>query len=52
MSNCCSDHYKKNKEEEEEVRVEKMPKSLIGKYLYKLGKEEAGKDRHTKGGCC
>lgn len=52
MSNCCSDHNKKSGEEIEEVEVEKMPKSFVGKYLYKLGKQEAEKGKHKKGGCC
>ena len=52
MSDCCSDHNKKDEKKSEEVKVEKMPKSIIGKYLYKLGKEEAEKGKHKKGECC
>lgn len=65
MSDCCTDHNKKNKEKKEEVRVEKRPKSFIskafkdegfiGKYLYKLGKAEVEKGKHSdkhKSGCC
>jgi len=52
MSDCCSDHNKEDKKEEKDVKVEKMPKSLIGKYLYKLGKEETEKGKHKKDDCC
>ena len=52
MSDCCSDHDKKTKEEKNKLKVEKMPKSSIGKYLYKLGKEGAKKSTHKKAGCC
>lgn len=52
MSDCCSDHNNKNKEEKEEVRAEEMPKSFIGKYLYKLGEEKTEKGEHKKGDCC
>ena len=51
MSGCCSDHNKKDRKEKEEMRVEKTPKSYIGKYLYKLGKEEVENGMHKKKGC-
>jgi len=52
MSDCCSDHNKEDNKEDKDVKVEKMPKSLIGKYLYKLGKEETEKGKHKKDDCC
>lgn len=52
MSNCCSDRIEKGKEEKGEVEVEKMPKSFVGKYLYKLGKQEAKISKQKKSDCC
>ena len=52
MSDCCSDHNNKSEEKKEEMRVEKMPKSFIGKYLYKLGGGKVAEGNHKKGDCC
>ena len=50
MSDCCSNHQKDNKVKNKEDEVEEKPKSFIGRYLYKLGKEET---KRVKGkDCC
>jgi len=51
MSNCCSNHSKKGKIKEIDIREDIMPKSFIGKYLYKLGKADFEKSNKKKG-CC
>lgn len=45
MSDCCSDHNNESNEKKEEVRIEKMPKSFVRKYFYKLGKEKVEKSK-------
>ncbi len=52
MSNCCSDHKRADNKEKAGVKVEKEPKSFFGKYLYKLGKQEAEKGKHKNHDCC
>ncbi len=54
MSSCCEDNKEKTKAKEasEKNRGEK-PESVIGKYLYKIGKKEAEKEaKKSDGGCC
>ncbi len=62
MSDCCSSHQEDNKAENSEDKVEEKPKSFIskafkdegfiGKYLYKLGKEDAMKVSGKGKDCC
>lgn len=52
MSDCCSDQDKKTKKEKDKLKIEKTPKSFIGKYLYGLGKEGSEKEKNKKGNCC
>jgi len=51
MSNCCSNHSKNSKIKEVDIEKEIVPKSFIGRYLYKLGKEDLEKSNKKKG-CC
>lgn len=51
MSNCCGEYSKEPVKKAEE----KMPKSFIGRWLYKIGKEEIEKEKKSangSGGCC
>ena len=62
MSDCCSDHSKERMNIKEEVKVQKEQKSFIskafkdegfiGRYLYKLGKEDAMKVSGKGKDCC
>ncbi|EKE13382.1 MAG: hypothetical protein ACD_13C00022G0023 [uncultured bacterium] len=51
MSDCCSNHSKKGKIKGSDVKEDVVPKSLVGRYLYKLGKSDLEKSKEKKG-CC
>ena len=62
MSDCCGDHENTKKSVKESKSFNEKPKSFlsktskgegfIGRYLYKLGKEDAKKADGEKGDCC
>jgi hypothetical protein len=54
MPNCCEEHKKKAKVEDNPKKFQsEKPKSVIGKYLYNLGKKEAEKEaKEPNEGCC
>lgn len=52
MSDCCSSRQEDSKAENSEDKVEEKPKSFIGRYLYKLGKEDAMKVSGKGKDCC
>ncbi len=54
MSGCCEEHKEKTKVEDNSKKVHnEKSKSPIKKYLYNLGKKEAGKEaKKSDGGCC
>lgn len=51
---CCGSHNNQKENKKEIESFEKPPKSIIGRYLYKLGKEDFEKEKYAggKGGCC
>jgi len=51
MSDCCSNHSKTGKIKEADTKKDATPKSLVGRYLYKLGKSDFEKSKGKKG-CC
>ncbi len=51
MSDCCSNHSKTGKIREVDIKKDATPRSLIGKYLYKLGKSDLEKSKGKKGYC-
>ncbi len=62
MSHCCSSHSKKGSMNKADMKKDTMPKSfakvlfgqdsLIGRYLYNLGKADFEKNNGKKKGCC
>ena len=51
MSSCCSKHSKKGNMNKADMKKDMMPKSFLGRYLYKLGKADFEKGNRKKG-CC
>jgi hypothetical protein len=56
---CCSSHSDQNsKKKKTSIPEDKLPKSVVGKYLYNLGKKDMEKEKHGGkhkgggGGCC
>jgi len=45
MSDCCRSHDNHNNSKNEETIAETPPKSIIGKYLYNLGRKESIKEK-------
>ncbi len=53
MSSCCEEHKETKVKKVLKKNNQEKPKSFLGKYLYNLGKREAGKEvKKSQGGCC